>query len=1115
MVKIEVPKELPKCELLSNLAQKATLRHDTEFNFFGRLDEFRQRVSGEIRQINELFPEYTPHDEQFHTKRLFSVADTIIGRDRLDVMNSAELFVLAISLYGHDWGMAVSESEKQYIITGIQPKGTNKDDFWILPDEHERFRKFLVKQCLISNSKGHRRGIPDETWREYVRQTHAYRSGERVRRFFENIDGGVADASSRVCTGHWLEFEELRNPDYFPTDFSVLREIANLRALAIYLRLIDLLDLAEDRTPYVIWKYVSPRESRSKMEWAKHRALRPVTCPPYQEGRIIRVDGSTDNHDVYAALEDFRIWCEEQFRTCMDLMARMNDPRHKLDIYHIDWRIATRGFKKISIQFNFHRERMFKILGSEIYQNDSYVFLRELLQNSIDAIRMRREVLQRRRVASKNLGIIKVNVNHLGNGDAIITWSDDGIGMDEYIVKNYFAIAGQSYYQSVDFVREGLKMDPISRFGVGILSCFMVANRIEIETFKDPYLPPPGEPLKILIPDMRRQFRIEVKSQEDAPIGTTVQIFVEGKKLPFNEEKKTVQQLNVTSYLTQVAGFVEFPIVIKEGSRKTIILHPKQDAEDVLRLFGEQFEIKQLDLRYPLEQAFLAQDIPIARKWLQENRFDVNADLGLQEYEGTFSYVVPKYENLSFIKAGTSQAKILQRGKPKEKIRLRWKREWDRSFGGSRSTGISRSSSHYLTCTVYRDGILIPEAEPPKDWEEIFKILPAPNYVVNLPKSKSPVIDLARVKLLREREHWSSPILDGHLNHVFKILEKKLLALNPTERIFEIGKLIAFKNISGKKLWKLFQQKYWPIAFLEPGGRLKTLEWQKVASDTIYATPKGDERLRDEVVEICKNKFTDRKEYKGPLTKWVGERCLITFMGSMYDVCSAIEEAGKLWRLPINTSHSHIKARFLNPAWKGNPPLIQEIFLPIIKPKKLPDFKVIIKKAVDDPTQLNLAEIRLLIDKSYPFSHKFPEVCEFTPPFEQSFAYGWLKINLKHRVTQAIVRLLAAIGKSRIQETLPRDQIGQLEDAFDSLPSYFFGFIKDWNLFSNSMRNIWLLCDKMNLFEAGKIEDFIPTLEEFIPGTIGYGKKAKIRYEATSKTELKGVANPLFGKVLK
>jgi len=149
MGNIEILRELPKCELIRVLAEKVSLRDDIDFLVLGKLDEFRQRVSGEVSQINVLFPEYTPHDEKYHLKRLFYVADTVLGGERIQAMNPAELFVLAVALYGHDWGMAVNEIEKNYIISGSIPNGMKPEDLWILQDENYRFRLFARDQQLI------------------------------------------------------------------------------------------------------------------------------------------------------------------------------------------------------------------------------------------------------------------------------------------------------------------------------------------------------------------------------------------------------------------------------------------------------------------------------------------------------------------------------------------------------------------------------------------------------------------------------------------------------------------------------------------------------------------------------------------------------------------------------------------------------------------------------------------------------------------------------------------------------------------------------------------------------------------------------------------------------
>ncbi|MFV9675845.1 MAG: ATP-binding protein, partial [Anaerolineales bacterium] len=943
-------KELPDCELIKALAEKADQRHDINFNFLGKLDDFRQQVCSEVRQINELFPEYTPHDEQYHLTKLFHVADTVLGRERIEAMNPAELFVLAVALYGHDWGMAVSEQEKQYILTSELPEGTKAGDFWILPGEHDRLTQFAHEKRLTIDADGRLEQIPIEMWREYVRETHAVRSGERVRRFFESIDGGVAEAASRVCVGHWLDFEDLQDHNLYPPDFSVLRETVNLRAIAVYLRLIDLLDLGEDRTPYIIWKFVAPRDPRSKMEWAKHRALRPVTCPPYQEGHIIRVDGSTEDHEIYAALEDLRIYCEEQLRGCNDLLARMNDPRHKLDLYHIDWRVKAEGFDPISIQFEFDREQMFKILSDEIYGGDPYVFLRELLQNSIDAIRMRREVLQSKGIVPGNMGVIYVNVEHDAGGDAVITWQDNGIGMDKYIVKNYLATAGKSYYRSSDFERQGLKMDPISKFGIGILSCFLVADRIEIETFKDPYLPPAGEALKITIPAMRRQFRIETRPQEGANVGTTVNVFVDGKKIPTDEENEPAKPLDVTAYLSIVAGFVEFPIVVTEGDRKTIVLHPNQDAEAARQRFGEAFKVHQLDLGYLWAEAILPQDLLTAREMLREERWDIASDLGLEGYDGVLAYLVPR-DGIDTEGGGYNGSRFVVRGKdePVPKI-VRFNDDFSYYFG--KAVGMSHSSKRSPTYAVYRDGILLSTASVPKSpfsLPKIHRYLPVPRIVVNLPKTKSPRVDLARSKTRGMHEHWDSPVYRAYLHHLFEISLKNLLALNPAERLYQLGRIIAFYNIEPEGLLQVFPHERLPVPFLEVGGRSNVLEWQELTADALYMFPKS---IEEYIYRLCYRKGLTNDSYNGFLIQWTGERCIIRGFGNLIYLSTssaAIESAGEVWNLLVRKSYTFTAIRFLHPPWEGDPPLLQEIWFKTDMPNERPEIETVLERTIENP----------------------------------------------------------------------------------------------------------------------------------------------------------------------
>lgn len=64
--------------------------------------------------------------------------------------------------------------------------------------------------------------------------------------------------------------------------------------------------------------------------------------------------------------------------------------------------------------------------------------------------------------------------------------SDNGVGMNQHIIDNYYTNVGCSYYSSREFselmVSFKSSFTPISRFGIGILSCFMVCDSMEVTT---------------------------------------------------------------------------------------------------------------------------------------------------------------------------------------------------------------------------------------------------------------------------------------------------------------------------------------------------------------------------------------------------------------------------------------------------------------------------------------------------------------------------------------------------------------------------------------------------------------------------------------------------------
>ena len=118
------------------------------------------------------------------------------------------------------------------------------------------------------------------------------------------------------------------------------------------------------------------------------------------------------------------------------------------------------------------------LVGNKIYDNPSWVVVRELLQNAVDACRLRRAL------EPGHAPHITLEYVPAGAGPALLRVTDNGIGMSEDVLRRYFLRVGRSYYSSDDFkARYGEQnFSPIARFGVGVLSCFLVAGTVTVTT---------------------------------------------------------------------------------------------------------------------------------------------------------------------------------------------------------------------------------------------------------------------------------------------------------------------------------------------------------------------------------------------------------------------------------------------------------------------------------------------------------------------------------------------------------------------------------------------------------------------------------------------------------
>ena len=182
-------------ELKTVLSQKLQDESEKYADLHAELQKVSLHISKELRQINELFPEYTPHDKDYHISNLFRIADILLGKERYEQMNIVELFLLIISMYAHDWGMAVSKSERYYIATG--KKLDTNTTVTLLDDENDRFREYInSKFGILSLENDDEMELP--YWQEYIRNTHALRSAKRIEDYFGKMSSSIAAALAKI-----------------------------------------------------------------------------------------------------------------------------------------------------------------------------------------------------------------------------------------------------------------------------------------------------------------------------------------------------------------------------------------------------------------------------------------------------------------------------------------------------------------------------------------------------------------------------------------------------------------------------------------------------------------------------------------------------------------------------------------------------------------------------------------------------------------------------------------------------------------------------------------------------------------------------------------------------
>lgn len=445
-----------------------------ESPFLPKIQEVYEQVKDILNsRVQHVFPNYTLHNTG-HSFRIMEYMSKLVSD--ISKLNQLEITMMVYSALLHDIGMAVSEDDINSI----------KSDSFPFCD---------VKFSAMKKVMG---GNESLALQEYVRRIHASLSARYIR---ENLKDKLVIPKlttldfikelASICEAHTEDYDWIKTnlrTNEVRGDYSF-----NPQFIAAILRLSDILDVDGNRTPYNLYKLISPK-GMSDEEWKQHFVIsnneKIIVNEKTQQKKVV-FHGKATNASIHRKILVYIGWVKQELTNATALVNSMPAQYSLVYDTNPEVNIQTEGYSfsdyKMTLEF---RAISSLLMGEKIYGSKS-LGLRELIQNSIDSCRIRQETEEMNKEFGQDAyqPKIKVILDQEKN-QAII--KDNGTGMSMEIIKRHFLNIGVSYYNSTDFLLKDFDYKPIGNFGIGFLSCFMLSDEVKVLTryykSKDKYL---------------------------------------------------------------------------------------------------------------------------------------------------------------------------------------------------------------------------------------------------------------------------------------------------------------------------------------------------------------------------------------------------------------------------------------------------------------------------------------------------------------------------------------------------------------------------------------------------------------------------------------------------
>jgi hypothetical protein len=455
--------------------------------------DLREKVAFLVAQIAKDIPTLTVHDVT-HLDALWETASLVAGPD-LEI-NPAEAYVLGASILLHDAGMCLAAYPNRLddlrkttewrdtVISLLQQAGDeNISDASVLAPPDSVLRPAISEVLRLLHAK-RAKDLPFVEWRTPDGHTEPLIEDTNLRTFYGTVIGNIAYSHHlSVSQLETLLGNRLGAHASLPSEWTV-----DPIKIACLLRCADAAHIDERRAPRFLRTLIRPN-GISAAHWTFQSKLAKA-----------RVEADAL---VYTSGPEFELADAEAWWLCFDIVRMINGELNEVDVLLENTSrdrfaarrvrgaespaalaafVRTKGWSPVDTQLRVSDvPRLVRLFGgAHLYGNDLRIPIRELVQNSSDAIRARR-LLQNLTTGD---GKVVVTIREESDG-YWLDIEDDGVGMSERTLTGSLLDFGKSFWTSEAIKLEfpGLiakGMTATGRFGVGFFSIFMLGDVVRV-----------------------------------------------------------------------------------------------------------------------------------------------------------------------------------------------------------------------------------------------------------------------------------------------------------------------------------------------------------------------------------------------------------------------------------------------------------------------------------------------------------------------------------------------------------------------------------------------------------------------------------------------------------